>query len=280
MVWYNRNLSGSNLVKLQEYWKERLGTDFERLQFPVDFLASDKRTFSGKRVLYDLDAEFVRTLEMLSRQNGCTPFMVCMTLTAILLYTYTGQRDFLIGTPMAGRNHKDLQDQIGMYVNVLPIRICLDPDDTFAGLLQKVRCWLVEATEYQFYPYLMMLEDLGLTSEDAHSPLLDVIVQSEDMPAETTTELTGLRTFACPSVVGSSKADLTFSFMIAGSLLTIEYKTDLYAPSTIDEIFSNIAGLMKTLGAGANQRLHAFPLLLSQEKEQEQEAFRQQMSGI
>jgi mycobactin peptide synthetase MbtE len=279
-AWYNQKLDGASVQKLRNYWLSRLESSLEPIQFPTDRNRVGEKTFRGKRAFFDLDSELIGIIEEVSRKHNCTPFMVCLAITSLLLYKYTGQRDMVVGSPIAGRDHKDLENQVGMYVNVLPIRIEIEADDTFESLLLKVKGWLLGAYEHQSYPYLMILEDLGLTHADEHAPLLDVLVQSGDMPAQSDNGPAGLQFFPCEIGNITSKAELTFDFLITGYQLSIEYNVDLFTPSTMEEIFTGITGLIKAIGTSSEQLIADLPLSLSSEKLEEEDEFRKLMSGI
>ena len=54
-----------------------------------------------------------------------------------LLHRYSGQTDIITGSPVAGRNHPDLESQIGFYVNTLALRNRIDPEKSFREFLAR-----------------------------------------------------------------------------------------------------------------------------------------------
>ncbi len=78
--------------------------------------------------------------------------MVLFTAVSALLYRYSGQDDIIIGTPTAGRTHVDLENQLGFFVNTLPLRIRLKDKDNSQELLKHVRQVILDAFEHQDYP--------------------------------------------------------------------------------------------------------------------------------
>ena len=63
----------------------------------------------------------------LGRREGATSFMVLMALFQTLLHRYSGQEDFAVGMPIAGRNRPEIEGLIGCFVNTLALRTAPRP---------------------------------------------------------------------------------------------------------------------------------------------------------
>jgi amino acid adenylation domain-containing protein len=70
-------------------------------------------------------------------ENGATVYGVLMTAFAVLAYRLSGQRDAVIGTPMANRRAMGLDRVIGYVMNAVPTRWRIDSRDTFAHLVRR-----------------------------------------------------------------------------------------------------------------------------------------------
>ncbi|MBY8854208.1 hypothetical protein K7G98_40620, partial [Saccharothrix sp. MB29] len=81
----------------------------------------------------------VGPLEEVARAHGVTTFMVLLAAFAARLGRLAGQDDVVVGTPVAGRSHPDLERLIGFFVNTLPLRVHVGGDPTFTELLARVR---------------------------------------------------------------------------------------------------------------------------------------------
>jgi len=92
----------------------------------------------------------------------------------ILLHKYTGQEDIVIGSPIAGREHPDLEGQIGFYLGALPIRTIFSKEDTITTLYQKIKQNTLGAYSHQVYPYDELVGALNLTRDTSRNPLFDV----------------------------------------------------------------------------------------------------------
>src|SRR5271169_2294706 len=128
-----------------EYWKRTLGGAPAVLELPADRPRPAVQSHRGHRYSVRLDAELARDVGELSRKERVTPFMVLLAAFETLLWRYTGVADFVLGTPMAGRSHVELEPLIGLFVNTLPLRADLSGDPTFRSLLKRVRDTTIDA---------------------------------------------------------------------------------------------------------------------------------------
>ncbi len=65
--------------------------------------------------------------------------MVLLGAYQVLLARHSGQRDIVVGSPIAGRTHRETEDLIGFFVNMLALRADLSGDPTFAQVLGRVK---------------------------------------------------------------------------------------------------------------------------------------------
>ncbi|MCP4150733.1 MAG: non-ribosomal peptide synthetase, partial [bacterium] len=174
--WQNKELSGEKLEKLKEYWRRQLEGELPELELPIDNPYPGEITNQGGEYSPDIDEELTLKLKALGKQNGATLFMVLLAALKTLLYHFTGQSDIVIGTFVTGREHTDLEEQIGFYLNTLALRTRFDPGDTYLDLLINVKTVLLEAYKHQMYPFDNVVADLRIKREAGRSPVFDVVV--------------------------------------------------------------------------------------------------------
>src|SRR5262249_46028784 len=73
-----------------------------------------------------------RTLQSLGRGERSTLFMVLVAAFAALLRRYSRQEDLVVGTPIAGRDHAELEGLVGLFLNTLALRLKTPGDWSFA----------------------------------------------------------------------------------------------------------------------------------------------------
>ncbi|HAO23335.1 MAG TPA: hypothetical protein DCQ37_24555, partial [Desulfobacteraceae bacterium] len=121
------------------YWKSKLSGELPVLQLPIDLPRPPVQTYNGNTFRFILNENIANNLKTLAKIRNASLFMILMAMLKVLLHRYTNQEDIIIGSPVSGRIHPDLEHQIGFYVNTLALRDDVKPQDNFVSVLEKVR---------------------------------------------------------------------------------------------------------------------------------------------
>ncbi|HYG61736.1 MAG TPA: amino acid adenylation domain-containing protein, partial [Thermoanaerobaculia bacterium] len=159
-VWQRAWLSGKVLESQISYWRQRLVGAPARLTLPTDRPRPAVETHRGTSLPVALPPELSRSLTALARREGATPFMVLLAGFAALLGRYSGQDDVVVGTPIAGRNRREIEGLIGFFVNTLALRVELAAGRGFLDLLRQVRRTALDAYAHQDIPFERLVEEL------------------------------------------------------------------------------------------------------------------------
>ena len=106
--------------------------------------------------------------------------MVLLAGFASLLWQESGQTDMVIGTPVRGRPAVDLEPVMGFFVNALPLRLRVDPAQSFLALLQQVRNVALDAFAAPDAPLEQMLHFAGVPRSESHSPIYQAFFSYQD----------------------------------------------------------------------------------------------------
>ncbi len=232
--WQRRLLAGSRGDSLRRYWLKQLEATPLELEFPADFIAPAVPSHAGDRLSFTLNRELCRSLQNFSSTQASTLFMTMLSAFSWLIFRYTGQERFLVGTPIANRNRKQFEPLIGFFVNMLPIRIDLAGDPTFIDLLRQVRRTCLEAYTHQDMPFDELVRLLQPERSPNRHPLVQVVFVLQNTP-EPALKL-GTTTL---SPVGReqtvAKYDLLMSLSPDNGELhgALEYSTELFTSATI-----------------------------------------------
>src|SRR6185369_6816896 len=139
---------------------------------------------SSARCEVSFSEELSRSLREFSSQEGATLFMTLMAGFHALLRRYTGQKDILIGTPIAGRDHVELEPLIGFLVNMIPIRTSFNDSLTFRDLLKQVRESSFAAYTHQDLPFDKLVEELQPKRAPGRNPIFQAILAFENAAPE------------------------------------------------------------------------------------------------
>ncbi len=232
------------------YWLKQFEGELPVLKLPMDRVRPAIQTYNGSTESILIGRELKQDLEGLGKKYKASLFMVLLASTKALLYKYTHQNDIIIGTPIAGRNHPGLEEQIGFYVNTLALRSKIDAEKGFVHLIESVRDTMIDAFEHQVYPFDKLIEELGLPQDMSRSPLFGVMVTMQESNIdEQEFGMESLQVEAVTSDTGTSKFDLTFSFQnVSDKLyLNLNYNTDLFGKYRIDRLMAHFKNLLTAL---------------------------------
>jgi amino acid adenylation domain-containing protein len=195
-----------------------------------------------------------------------------MTLLAafqVLLYRYSGQKDFTVGTIIANRNRVEIEDLIGFFVNTLVLRADLSGKPNFTQLLSRVKESALGAYDHQDLPFERLVEELQPDRELNHTPLFQVMFGLQNTPNQRL-ELPELNVESIGLDLGTAKFDLTLLFAEdkEGLLGTFEYSTDRFEPARISRMIAHLEVLLKDIVADPGRAIVDLSLLTSAEEHQ------------
>ena len=178
-----------------------------------------------------------------------------MTLLAgvtVLLYHYSPGEDMVIGVPIAGRQHAELEDQIGFYLNTLALRIWFDAEAPFTALLNRVKKTALDAFEHQAYPFDKLVEDLGGKRDMSRHPLFDAAVDMQNytrVKGDPLPQQDKLKVWPYSTGIKTSKFDLAFYVREGENTIYIdlEYNTDLFTAETIRRMVERFKKLLDSI---------------------------------
>jgi amino acid adenylation domain-containing protein/non-ribosomal peptide synthase protein (TIGR01720 family) len=244
-AWQRQRLASDEMRAHRDYWVTKLGGPIAALDLPSDRPRPAVQTSRGRHLRVTLDARTRARLRALGAAHGASPFMVLVAAIKVLLYRYTGESDVCIGSPIAGRLHADLTNQIGFYVNMLVLRDELRGTEAFGDLLARVKRTAEEAYEHQAFPFDRLVDALDVPRDLSRSPLFDVMVTYEGA-SDADVSATGITVDALEIDSGVSKFDLTFAFAESAQelALEIEYNTDLFDHDRIRRMSGHLLRLI------------------------------------
>ena len=154
-----------DMASAKVYWRHvLLDYNLEKsINLPFDRKLPSKSIRTGQGLSIDIHFEkhIVEQLVNYASKSNTTLYQVCLTIYYVFLFKLTGgQRDLVVGIVHANRYRPELQHLIGMFANTLPMRVRVNPQDTFEQLLTKVSNLLFEAHMHFYLPYQMIIEQI------------------------------------------------------------------------------------------------------------------------
>ncbi|WP_034893922.1 non-ribosomal peptide synthetase [Gillisia sp. Hel_I_29] len=270
--WQLSQLSTSIYQGHRDYWTGLLGGDLPVLDLPSSKVRPVIQSHQGQLLRTYISKESTQGLKRFSHQEGGTLFMGLLSSLKALLYRYTGQEDLVVGTPVAGREHSDLEDQIGFYINTLALRNEVRSEDSFEDLFRRVRQRTLDAYEHQGYPFDRLVEDLELRRDTSRSAVFDMMLVLQNTGdahqgigiSDSDVELITDQGF------NLSKFDLSFTFEEQGDYLalSIKYNTDVYDKAMLEGFIVHYKEFLASLLSLPEASIGGIDYLEDQEREE------------
>ncbi|MEC2307910.1 non-ribosomal peptide synthase/polyketide synthase [Bacillus atrophaeus] len=247
-VWQQQAEQRERIKRQEDYWLNVFHEELPPFELPKDFARPRVRSFEGKRYNFVLDETVVQGIKQMEELTGSTAYMILLSAYNILLAKYSGQEDIVVGTPIAGRMHEDLQHIIGMFVNTLAIRTAPAGEKTFMDYVTETKETMLKAYENQEYPFEGLVEKLGVKRDLSRNPLFDTMFVLQNTE-QTDIEVDSLAVRPYEQTNTAAKFDLQLTFVmnpheIQGSF---DYCTKLFKQKTIATLSKDYAMILSAI---------------------------------
>ncbi|MCW8879740.1 MAG: condensation domain-containing protein, partial [Kangiellaceae bacterium] len=233
-AWQRQLLQQDGIFEKQlDYWKEKLSGAVESLEFKTDFARPKSPVFVGSTEAFKIDRSLTLKLKRLAEQHNCTLYMVLLAIYKTLVNHLTKKEDICIGSPIASRHHREIENLIGLFVNNLALRTKISGNASFTENLQKVKETCLGAFEHQDIPFDKVVNLVVPKRAISFNPLYQIMLVLHNIPYEY-----GANIKPYPIDRNSSALDQVVEFRETESGLEgiIEYSTALYRPKTVRNI--------------------------------------------
>ncbi|RKH56197.1 non-ribosomal peptide synthase/polyketide synthase, partial [Corallococcus llansteffanensis] len=266
-VWQREWLEGGVLEAQVSWWKQRL-LGAPALELPTDRPRPAVQSFAGAVYRFQFPADVAEPLLAYGRRHGATSFMVMMALFQTLLSRYSGQADFVIGTPIAGRTRPEVEGLLGCFLNTLAFRSRLDGAPSFVELLGRVRTQSLEAYARQDAPFERILDTLGLPRDLSRTPLFQVVLNVLNTP-EAKAQLPTLELGPVEVPNDTAKFDLGLEVFETrtGFSCRFEYATALFDAATVERMAEHLVGIAREVVASPEAPLAHLRMMSEAERQ-------------
>jgi amino acid adenylation domain-containing protein len=262
-VWQRERLEGGLLDTQLAYWRDQLGEGGPpALELPTDRLRPAVETHRGARCRVALSKTLVDDLTALARGEGATLFMALLAGFQAVLSRWSGQEDFAVGTPAAGRPREELTGLIGFFVNTLVLRADMSGNPSFADLLVRSRRSVLGAFEHGDVTFERLVEELRPPRDLSRSPLFQAMLALQTT-SPAAIELGGLTISPVETSSGTAKFDLQLTLIPTDDGLEgwLEYATDLFDGATAERLARHLELMLEAALAEPARPVAELPLL-------------------
>ncbi|MCP5049416.1 MAG: amino acid adenylation domain-containing protein, partial [bacterium] len=282
--WQEDQRQKESFQKQQTYWLEQFdthtGEELPVLALPLDYPRPRVQRYEGHTVSFRIPGETTRKLNAVVSETGSTLFMVLLSISSILLSKLCGQEDIVIGTPVAGRRHADLEKIIGMFVNTLALRNYPRGEISVEGFLKQVKGRTLGAFEHQEYPFEDLVDIAGITRDASRNPVFDVMISLDhfDRGKQPEIALAGGKRQTVPALKSrvnddghrTVKFDLSFGFIETGEQIkaNLDYSTHLFKRETIERMVGYFQRVAAVAFDNLSLKLHQIRIMSEEERKQ------------
>ncbi len=268
-VWQNQLLQTELIKKQEEYWLNSFVGEIPVLNMPLDYPRPAEVSYQGAEYEFVLDEDLTEKLRTMASEYDVTLYMILLAVISVLLAKYTGQNDIIIGSPVIGRSHPDLEKLIGMFVNTLPMRNQPIAEKVFKEFLAEVKITALEGYEHQDYPFERLIDKLNLVRDLGHNPLFDVMLTMLNTD-NTNISFGDVEFTPYKFDQSTAKFDLSWNVISREKDLRVRliYSTDLFRSQTIQRLAGHSIQLIQGILNNPEVKISEIDILTQNEKEQ------------
>jgi amino acid adenylation domain-containing protein len=237
-------------------WREELA-DVPALELPTDAPRPAVQTFRGGAAAAAIGAAEANALRAVARDSGATLFMVLLAAWEVWLWRHSGQTDFGVGVPVAGRTRRELEGMIGLFVNTVVVRSDVAEGISFQELTRRVRERTLRAYDRQEAPFEQVVEAVQPARDASRTPVFQVMFTVQNTPrAEKKFGAVEIEPLALEATGAKFELTLTAAENPDGKIaLSLEYNQDLFTPETAARFLGRYGEILRSIGAGAAAKL-------------------------
>ena len=248
-VWEQQNLESEKMQLEEKYWLNKINNfPMQSLNLPYDYNPKAIKTFAGNKISQKIDDSEFKQLEDIAKLLGVSPYILFISAFIILLHKYTNQNEIVIGSPIANREHSELQNLIGMFVNNITITSTVNSNMKFSEFLYDVKEQIFEDINNQEYPYDMLVKKLNIPN---NSSLFDVVFTYQNTENNSITVNDELATLQ-EIKNNISKFNITLEVQPNQHTINLEYMTDLFKLETMTSFMEHYIFILHQLKDNIN----------------------------
>ena len=247
-LWQRAWLDQAEMAREMEYWKQQLAGIPEQLVLPQDRPRQARQTFAAGVHSHILTSAQATALKRLALSGNATLYITLLSALAVLLERYSGQKDIVVGSPIANRQEAQLEKLIGFFVNSLVMRIPVEEEQTFPQLLARVREVALAAYQHQDLPFEKLVEELAPRRSLNTPPVFQVMFALQNAPM-TAQRIKGLEIEPIESKEMRVRLDLELHARESGEGLEFHwvYNSDLFEAWRIEQMAGHYERLLQMI---------------------------------
>ncbi|MGH1386780.1 amino acid adenylation domain-containing protein [Kordia sp.] len=271
-AWNLDQITNEAYSKERKYWKNKLQGTIPSIDLPSQKQRPQIKTYNGRTLKTKINATTTTAIRNFIKENGGSLFTFALAGFNAMIHRYTGEKDITIGTPVAGRNHADLQNQIGFYVNTLALRNSIASEEDFSTFYNRVKTDTITDLDNQMYPFDRLVEDLESTIDTSRNAIFDIMLIVQNIGDIKQENVDSQENAAIIQDLGVTRAKFDVSLTLEERADTIEmhvtFNTDVYEQELIAQFATHFTQMLAEVTATPSLPIGEFNYLLEEDTEQ------------
>ena len=265
-VWENKFNESEKITKYEQYWINKFkNAEFSQLNLPYDYKLPANRSYKGNKISNVIDERKFRKIERYAKKIGASPYMLFISAFFILLYKYTGQKEIILGSPIANRDINETKRMIGMFVNNIAVKANINSEISFQEFLNNMKEQILDDLSNQPYPFDMLVKKLGIKGDNSKNPLFDVMFTYQNKE-ENIVSLDKHEVEIIEINNDIAKFNLSLEIKPKTHTINIEYCTDLFKKQTIERLFEHYMNVIDSIIDNSNVKIREIEIISKEEK--------------
>ena len=266
-IWQRRNAANETSPPHLAYWKDAL-KNAPALELPTDRPRPAVQKFRGGSRPLEISAELVQSLGRLGAQEETSTFMTLLAAFLAVLHRWSGSSDIVIGTPAAGRDRTELENLLGCFINLLPLRTDLSGDPSFLHLLARVKETCLGAYVHQDLPFEKIVEELRPGRNLGREPVFQAMFAFQNAPLSAFRLPGGTDISPFDLESETTRYDLTLFFVDRDGALQgrFEFDRDLFFTETIERMAGHFLALLTDAVENPGKKISALQMMGEEER--------------
>ena len=235
-IWQRMYLTGKRLKDLSDYWLHNL-EGYEPLDLMFDYPRPLHFDYKGQDMQFSVDKKTIDTIKLHAKLLSISMYSLFLGTFCILLSSISNQNDIVIGSPTANRTRQETENMIGLFVNLLVLRVNINWTATLKDLLLAVSNTVSLAHAHQEFPFERLVKLLNVKGDTSRHPIVNVVFNMYRTVDDTQSTMGLLLSdYVMPAeVYSSAKHDLsiTASETKTGVTFNFNYATSIFNSDTI-----------------------------------------------
>ena len=268
-AWERRHQTEEALRQHVQFWRDKLADVPHQIALPADHPRPAIQSHRGFVLRVHWPAAFHASLRALAAASRSTLSMVVLAGLSAVIHRYTGAEKFILGIPSLGRDRVELEDLVGFFVNIVPVRIDIRAEQPFSALLARVRDEMLEAFTHDALPFDKLVHELHIERNPSHSPLIQIALAPQP-PERDALSLHGVVAQPVELDSHSARFDLTIFLResSAGCELAFEASSDLFERESIERLATHLQNVLSAAAGRRDEPVGRSAMLSSAELQQ------------